>query len=365
MTPNNKNGYLKMLKKTALFTLCLGLFLMFTGCGESSIAIIDPFKTTHTGPMDETTQTLYKGRIIDKESSSRIITSIKTAQEKAKQEDAGFEFQTIQYNEETKTVDISELQLDQMPIEDFDNKKEVRVKWFDSKHQAPYFMAATVIDEFIPKSTFLASQDGKEYQEFFKKLGVDEKKLINTADVAYDYNETSGVIQVAFKDDFHQLLNLRLVIKLDGFSKATMDAIAGNDNYEPDPSLLFGMLSGIRVQEIFIKMKMERNVEEVFQALPEENGKIAREEYQASKTISEQEIKQLAGKAFTLEQLQSYRQSWFNFLEQKQPLVISIHPDTPQPLPTFFTTAMMAENNPKVLANLFKQLNLKISNQDI
>jgi|GEM_PF-3382845 len=349
------------------------LGFVITACSESAVEVIDPFKTSDQQPLDEQIRQRYEKRIINKEQSDSIITAIKTAQEKAKQEGSGFVFQNIEYVPESKQINIKKLQLEPesmatmpyMSPQDFDNDKDIRLSWFDNSNEVPHYLFAVMNDSFTPTAEFLASPDGQQYQQFFKAIKADGSSLKNTAEFAYDYNPKNGELKFSIRDDFHQLFHSRLVLKIDGLSKATMDMLNGTDNKAPDPSLLLGMLSGVRIQEMHIKMKMERSIEEVFKALPEQDAKMARKDYLESKQLSEENIKKMAGKNFSLQQLQQYRQSWFNFLEQKQPIVISILPDVPQPLPTFFTAAMMAQSNPKILANLFKQLNLKITNQSI
>jgi len=359
-----------MLNKNILILICLSLSLFISACGESSEEVSDPFHTNLNIALDKTTKQRYQERSIDKKQATDIIDKIKIAQTKAKKQGNGFTYKSISYNQENQQIAISKLQLEPEAMQalqyvsqqEFENEKNIQLKWFDSKNEIPHYINASMHDIFIPKADFLNSQDGKEYQQFFQKLAVDPLKLQNLAEFAYEYDAKTGEVKLAINNQFQQLLDSRLVLKVDGISQSVVDMFSSNNNKVPDLSLVFGMLSGIRIQEVYLKMKMERTIEEIFAALPAEQAKLAQKGYADSKQQSEEKIKKMAGKAFSVEQLQSYRQSWLNFLERKQAVVISIRPEVPQALTTFFTAFMMAQSNPKILANLFKQINLKVTN---
>jgi len=359
-----------MCNKTILLLICLSLSLLISACGESSVEVKDPFRTNQNVALDSKTKQRYQERRIDKQQSIAIINKINLVQEQVKKQGNGFAYQNIKYNQQTQQIAINKLQLEPEAMQalqyvseqQFENEKNIQLRWFDSQNDVPHYMHASMHDTFIPKTDFLNTQDGKQYQQFFKKLGVDPLLLKNFADMAYEYDEKTGELSFVISDDFQQLLQSRLVLKIDGISKTMLEMLKSNNDQAPDISVFLGMLSGIRIQEIYLKMKMERTVEEIFNALPEEQAKQARQEYANSKQLSEKNIQKMAGKAFSAEQLQNYRQSWLNFLERKQAVVVSIRPEVPQALPTFFTAFMMAQSNPKILANLFKQINLKVSN---
>ena len=128
-------------KKQLLFIYLLFSSIIISACSEPTTEIKNPFQTYEKTPLDKQTLERYQKRSIDKQQSSSIIAKIKQAQVQAKQQDGGFSYQDLSYNESKKTIEINQLALEPealqalqyMPQEDFDNIKNIQIKWFDKK----------------------------------------------------------------------------------------------------------------------------------------------------------------------------------------------------------------------------------------
>jgi len=364
----------KITFKPLLFTTFFMLGLSLFSCGDdtrkSTVKMIkDPFQTTGSGSLSAEKQKIYQQRKLTDSGYQAVVAKIKETEQEVKKQGGNFSYVSSNYDKSTKKALIKDLVIDYnlddlllLPISNFADSKTIEVSWYDEKNPVPYYAKASIQDIFLANESYLQSTQGKEYSAFLTKLGIDFKKLNNLSDIAYEFDAKTGQLAVALNEDFNKLFTMRLVTKLDGISKQTFELLGGGDASAQNPGMLLGMLSAIRLQEIYIKMKMEKTIEEIFSAMPEEDAKQARKEYLENKNMSEAEIKKRFGNGYSSEQIKQYRTAWINFLEHKKQLVISIKPDIPQAFSALFSSLMLAQQNTKVASGLVEQLKLSISN---
>lgn len=356
----------------------LGLSLL--SCGDDTKKIIkDPFYTTGSSLLTPEQQKKYQQRKLTESGYQVLLEKVKETELEVKKQGGDFNYVSADYDKTTNKAVIKDLVINyplenliSLPVttnrrpnkdrEDFADTKTLEVSWYDDKNPVPHYVKASMFDVLVANETFLQSKQGKEFTAFMTKLGSDYKKLNNLSDLAYEFDEKTGQIAVALNEDFNKLFTLRLVTKLDGISKQMFELLGGDSSSVQNPGILLGMLSAVRLQEIYIKMKMEKTIEEIFSAMPKEDAKQARKEYTENKNMSETEIKKRFGKGYTSEQVKQYRTAWINFLEHKKQLVISLKPDIPQAFSALFTSLMMAQHNTKAASGLVEQLKLTVTN---
>jgi hypothetical protein len=364
----------KQVIKSLFLITAFSLGLNLTSCSDDGATkkvktMKDPFQTTGAESLTAEKQKIYLQRGLTDTAYQAVLAKVKETEQEIKKYGGNFSYVSANYDKKINKAIIKDLVIDYsldalvpLPIKSFDDTKTLEVDWYDEKNSVPYYVKASMLDVLVANDTFLQSQEGKDFSAFLTKLGVDYKKLNNLSDLTYEYDEKTGQIAVALNEDFNQLFTLRLVTRLDGISKQSFDLLGSANNSALNPGMLLGMLSAIRLQEIYLKMKMEKTIEEVFVAMPEEDAKQARKDYAENKNMSEMEIKKRFGNGYSSEQIKQYRTVWVNFLEHKQPIIISIKPDIPQAFSALFSSFMMAQQNTKMASGLVEQLKLTITN---
>jgi len=364
----------KLIIKSLLLITALMLGFNLTSCSDDAATkktktIADPFQTTEANSLSAEKQKLYQQRGLTDSGYQAVLAKVKETEQEVKKQGGHFSYVSANYDKKINKATIKDLVIDYsfdallpLPIKSFDDTKTLEVDWYDENNPVPYYVKASMLDVLVANERFLQSPDGKDFSSFLTKLGVDYKKLNNLSDLTYEYDELTGQIAVAINEDFNKLFTMRLVTKLDGISKQTFDLLGTGKNSTINPGMLLGMLSAIRLQEIYIKMKMEKDIEEIFAAMPEDQAKQARKDYTENKNMSEAEIQKRFGNGYSAEQIKQYRTAWVNFLEHKQDLVISVKPDIPQAFSALFSSLMMAQQNSQVASNMLEQLKLTITN---
>ncbi|MFK5985055.1 MAG: hypothetical protein QM479_06485 [Pseudomonadota bacterium] len=359
-------------KSLALITFFM-LGLSLSSCGEdSSIAnkklIEDPFVTRTVVELTDEKKSLYQQYKLTEQGYQAVLKKLKETQKEVEKQGGKFTYALTSYDANNHIAIINDIVAEYdlsavtgFPIKYFKDSKTLKVNWYDEKNSLPYYLKASILDVLIPSETYLESQNGKDYSQFLTKLALDPKKINNWSDIAYEFDAKTGQLAIAINDDLNKIFTLRLVIKLDGFSKQIFTML-GSDAAAKNPGMLLGMLSGLRLEQVYIKMELERSIDELIAALPEENAIEARKNYAKNKNLSDEEIKKQTGGAFTLEQVKQYRVAWFNFLEQKKTVHISIHPKIPQAFTALFSGFMMAQQSPRMAAGIIKQLNITVLN---
>ncbi len=364
-----KSWYLKLLS----LTIFLLFSLILISCGdENSIKTKDskqdPFATLKIEPLSKEKDQHYQHYQLTENDYKAVVSQLKNTQKETKKQGGKLTFGEPSYDKNNKNAEIKDIifeaNLDNIidfPMSQFKDSKNLKVDWYDGKNKLPHYVKVAMADVLIPTEAFLTSQDGKDYSQFLKNLGVDHTKLENWSDLSYEYNAKTSQLAIAINDNLNKLFDLRFVLKLDGVSKQVFELLESDEAIQ-NPGMLLGMVSAVRLEEIYVKMKMEKNIDEIISAMPKEDAIEARDNYEQSKKISDEELQKQLGGAYTLEQIKQYRAAWFNFLEQKKPLIISVNPDVPQGFTALFSGFMMAQQNPKMASGLIKQLNLSISN---
>jgi hypothetical protein len=344
------------------------LISSLASCGDSTANPEDLFLTTGKSALTEEQIKQYQQRQVTQESYQKVLKIVEETKKDLKQQGGKLTYESIGYNKETKAVEIKNLTVSgslveplNMAIKDFKDTKNISIDWYDDKNETPHFIKVSMHDIFIPNEKFLKTADGKAMIDFFEKLGVDYNQLNNVSDIAYEYDQQQNKISLAITDDFNKLIDLRFVTKIDSVSKQVYEVLGGMDAIE-NPAMLLGLVSSIRLEEIYLKIKLEKTIEEIFAAMPEKEAKEARKNYAENKNLSDADIKQYIGNGYSAEKFKEYRTAWINFLEQKKPLLIHIKPDVPLPFSALFSSAMMAQQSPKMAENFIEQLKLTISN---
>ena len=320
----------KYLLKSLLLITAFSLGLNLISCSDDAATkkvktIKDPFQTTGVDSLIPEKQKIYQQRALTDSGYQAVLAKVKETEQEVKKQGGHFSYVSANYDKKINKAIIKDLVIDYsldallpLPIKSFDDTKTLEVDWYDDKNPVPYYVKASMFDVLVANESFLQSPEGKDFSAFFTKLGINYKKLNNLSDLAYEYDEKTGQLAVALNEDFNKLLTLRLVTKLDGISKQTFDLLGAGNTATFNPGILLGQLSAIRLQEVYVKMKMEKTIEEIFTAMPEEEAKQARKEYEENKKLSTVEIKQRFGNAYTQEQIKQYRTAWINFLEHKK-----------------------------------------------
>ncbi len=350
------------------------LGFMLLSCGDETPKskakiITDPFKTTDSEPLSEEKQKIYQQRKLTESAYRAILDKVKQTGKEVEKQGGNLSYSSIDYDKNTQKALIKDMLIDYpldgliaLPISNFVDSKKLEISWYDEKNTVPYYIMASMQDVLVANEAFLISRQGKEFIHFFTTLGTDYKKLNNLSDLAYEFDVKTGQIALALNEDFHKLFSLRVVTRMDGVSKQMLELFADTKSSTQNPGMLLGMLSSIRLQEVYVKIKLERTIEEIFAAMPQEDAEQARKDYTKNKNISDEEIIKRVGKAYTPEKIKQYRNAWIQFLEHKKQLVISIKPDIPQAFSALFANLMMAQKNPEIASGIVEQLKLSISN---
>jgi hypothetical protein len=348
--------------------------LILSSCGDDSSKdtakiITDPFQTTGTEVLTTEKQKSYEQRKLTPSGYQAILEKVKETEQEVKKQGGKFTYKSTDFDENNHKAIIKDLLIDYdleglvaLPIANFSDTKTLEISWYDEKNTVPYYVKVSMNDVLVANETFLKSPQGKDFINFLTSLGADYKKLTNLSDLAYEFDAKTGQIAVALNEDFNKLFTLRLVTKLDGVSKQMLDILGDTKSSSQNPGMLLGMLSSVRLQEVFIKAKLEKTIDEIFAAMPPEEAEQAKKDYAESKNMSDEDLMKQLGAGYSPEQIKQYRSAWTNFLEQKNHLVISIKPEIPQAFSALFSSIMMAQHNPKIASGLIDQLKLTVSN---
>lgn len=347
--------------------------LSLTSCGDDSSTkqakmMSDPFATKTLIPLSTEKKDRYEQYQLTEQAYQLIVEKLQKFQQSIKNQGGKLTYTKISYDKKDNSAEINDLLIEYdladvsiMQLNDFVDSKTIKVNWYDDKNKLPYYIKASLLDVLTPSKKFLGSAAGKDYSQFIKKIGLGDQTLRNWSDIVYEYDDKTGKLALALNDDLNKLMTLRLVSKLDGISKQVFDMLA-DDSTAQNPALLLGMLSAVRLEEVYIKIKLEKTLDEFITAMPEQDGIELRKNYDKNKNISDAEIAKQLGDAFTLEQIKQFRTAWINFVEHKKPLYFTVKPDIPQAFTALFSGFMMAQQSPKMASGIIKQLKISMSN---
>ncbi len=357
------------MKKYLSLLVLSGLSLMLlVACGNDANTpkMVDYFATTEQKPLSRERQQLFASRKMTEARHQHIKNMMQRAAREAKENHAKMSWDSISYDKDKKLTRIKKLTLDYELLqtgeeEHFENIKDVEVSWYDEKNTLPHFFKLRVENIFTPTEEYLQSEDGRTLTGVLKKLKLETHRLLNYTDIVYEYLPETGQMAMAVDNDFNHLLQARLVVRLDSISEQLFQMMGTLD--AADMGLLLGMLPAVRLQESYLKLKLQRNIHEIFDALPPDDAKQLRQDYQKFKTMSDQEFKKENGLGLSLEQIAQYRQVLTRFLEDRQALIVHIQPQIPQAISAVVTSAVLVGQNPQKASEFIKQLNIRFSNQ--
>lgn len=337
----------------------------------------------------------FRQRLLQKEDIKKVSDRIKHYQQTVKQhrskqhkknaqnhkniepvnlDQGNLSYETIKYINSKKLIRLAKVKdkslnfykdiTDKVEIE-----KQVDFLWFDLKNEDPLFLRSLITDKVTLNNEYIKTLKGKKLINFLTRLRGDKKlsskqakELINTIEIAYEFNPQKGSIDLLLSMDIDKRVQIKIVARLEEYTKLLHHRLLYPSS-DKTIELLLPMLSMLKIKELHLRLKLKDNINDIATALNNKESEQLIKQYHEYKQVTAEQWYQRYSPLISLEQALSFKQAIINFAEYKQAIILRIDLQQAERIPTLVTYIMLAKKNPKILATVLKTLNLSLANE--